>query len=1501
MNAEWCCDSENARNELEAQLQSIKSSATNAQSELQALRSRISSLESSNRDTVSLLEAKSSAHDRLAEELSTQHQKIVELRRQISELERSLQAASAASTTAKFRESSLQQELELLKRNNEWLEGELRTKSAENSKSRKEKNAKISELQRQNDEARSNIDSLKRTEAALRTRLEEVQQKADQSFAKIQQLQDEASRKQEDFRKELESAQRLAELFEASANTARDRLQEVQTSLEQTKDEAAEEIGRVRAEVDSERAEKEAAQHRAMELEVQIERLEADLANMPTHMSLPGTPQRRVNGSLTPGRDVRGSPGASRLKGNLNFTQMYSEYTNTKADLEVERRRNAQMTTIIDEMIQDLESKQPEIEELRKDHERLEAEMMEMSALVQATSQERDKARKEARKWEGQVQGFQREGELLRQQLRDLSSQVKVLLTELRARDEGLGVLNRSQQMELERVARGELDVNALDNLTDTGRLITQRLTIFHNVDQLQEQNTKLLRLTRELGDRMEGDEAKKQQSQQAKDHEELEELRKKVKNQEDDLKSLMLRSDSYLKERDMFRRMLQHRGQLPPNSDIASPSEGPRTPGMTQSPNAKEVADLSKLLKEMQNHFDSYREEAATDHRALKEQSERLSREKSELQAEVARSSSQVALARERLEMLQSNFNMLKNENSELQKRSNSLAEIAAKQDLRTQQVAEDLVESKGLVDSLQKETANLKAEKDLWKRIEARLVEDNEALVNERNRLNGLITNLQNLQNERELTDAESRRKLQTQVENYTAELQSIKRKFDEEIEDAKKTALRREYEAQQSQKKIDDLRTHLASVKEELVAAQTIRDHLRVRVDELTIELRSAEERIQALQPRATTEVTTSGEDGASHTEAENERALSREQELSVEVAELKRDLELAQSELRHTKEEVEQYKAISQSSEEELQSLNETYEQYREEVDRLVAEKDARIGELEQTIHDLRTELSNATAEISSLNAAQTDRVRQADEERANFEAEITRLKDEGERHAATAKSHQEDLKAQAEIAQRAQQNYEHELLKHAEAAKTLQEVRKEHNQMKTEVVQLKTDAEAARVALSQNESSWEETKERYEREIQEMRSRRDDVNKQNDLLHKQLEAVTAEIAALRQQRSSFGHGGDGPSTPGTASDRSIDELREVITFLRRDKEIVDVQYELSIQESKRLKQQLDYTQSQLDECRLRLDQERRAHAEGDRSSMTHKELLQKINELNLYRESTVTLRNEAREAQAQLAEKSRRVEELIVEIQPLRTTIQELENEKETREGEMKLLQDDRDRWQQRTQNILQKYDRVDPAEMEALKEEISTLRTEHAQLLTEKEQWQPLKEQVESIPQQIQKAQEEAVAPWRERQERQVAQFKERSRNLVAAKNEKIAECQQLSQEKEGLERQLAASKQEAERANSQRDEALARVESLSADQVSRNSQAVQTLSAEEKRAMEERVAAGERAAREQESRAQALQAELTACQTRIAALELQIVSFDAKSIPNSSLISANR
>ncbi|KAI4120502.1 MAG: hypothetical protein LQ338_006975 [Usnochroma carphineum] len=102
-----------------------------------------------------------------------------------------------------------------------------------------------------------------------------------------------------------------------------------------------------------------------------------------------------------------------------------------------------------------------------------------------------------------------------------------------------------------------------------------------------------------------------------------------------------------------------------------------------------------------------------------------------------------------------------------------------------------------------------------------------------------------------------------------------------------------------------------------------------------------------------------------------------AWSTALKLAVGVSELKRDLEIARSSLKDAREQVDKYKAISQTSEEELQSLNDAQELYRQDMDKIVEEKNAKILELEQRISDIHAELTSTNTELTVLRTKEAE--------------------------------------------------------------------------------------------------------------------------------------------------------------------------------------------------------------------------------------------------------------------------------------------------------------------------------------------------------------------------------------------------------------------------------------------------------------------------------------------------------------------------------------------
>jgi nucleoprotein TPR len=285
-----------------------------------------------------------------------------------------------------------------------------------------------------------------------------------------------------------------------------------------------------------------------------------------------------------------------------------------------------------------------------------------------------------------------------------LGRQVQHLLRELQERELGLnGDLTEDER----RVMKEMNDAyEAGVDYTDTDKIISQRLIIFHNIVELQQQNQNLLRVTRQLGEKMEQDEREYQSKVENLESEALDKATQVIDRLRDELKSNRIKMDSIIRERDMFRQTLSVRGTVP-ETQTTEPGSQPVFPS----------AEQQSLLRELQAQFDAYRNEAATDQRTLNDQIRSLTAQSSEALINAAKYKSQMELANERYKILQGNMEMVKQESEELRKRIGRMQEQQARQDVKVQQAAEELVDVRAFVESLRTENANLKAEKTLFR----------------------------------------------------------------------------------------------------------------------------------------------------------------------------------------------------------------------------------------------------------------------------------------------------------------------------------------------------------------------------------------------------------------------------------------------------------------------------------------------------------------------------------------------------------------------------------------------------------------------------------------------------------------------------------------------------------------------------------------------------------------------------------------------------------------
>ena len=225
----------------------------------------------------------------------------------------------------------------------------------------------------------------------------------------------------------------------------------------------------------------------------------------------------------------------------------------------------------------------------------------------------------------------------------------------------------------------------------------------------------------------------------------------------------------------------------------------------------------------------------------------------------------------------------------------------------------------------------------------------------MNERARLNNLLSNLQTMQNERERQENESRRRALKETERLEGEVQSLKSKLNEESEETRRLASLRELESRELQERIDKANVELASAREQLVAATTARDQLQARVEEQAILLKSSEEKLAVFSKPGT-----------------STNDVNREQQLEVEIAELKKALELTKTELRDAKEYAEKMKDISATAEEVLQDMNTAHDKFKETMDQQLADNEVTPSNTTQLSDRLSSANSRTNLRSSVMN-------------------------------------------------------------------------------------------------------------------------------------------------------------------------------------------------------------------------------------------------------------------------------------------------------------------------------------------------------------------------------------------------------------------------------------------------------------------------------------------------------------------------------------------------
>uniref|UniRef100_A0A3Q1C8H4 Nucleoprotein TPR n=1 Tax=Amphiprion ocellaris TaxID=80972 RepID=A0A3Q1C8H4_AMPOC len=1200
-------------------------------------------IEAEKRELVRLLEKRSQEVENLTDDVKRLNEKLTDANKVKMELQLKLDEIQSSAASVQHREKRMEQEKELLEKKIEWLTAELKTKTEELLHTNREKGKEIVELQ----------GSLKSSKEQVTYKYHHQLSRVCNKCTNIAEVpspvlaKDEQSAMEEKYRNELNAHTKLSSLYKVRIT----------------------------------------AKHFESFISVFVKNECVCIHSyyISFHVcSAAGAP------SLTEEQLDSMCPSAAAIaaivKPGMKFFDLYNAYAECQTQLQLEKQETRRVSRVLDEIVQEVESKAPV---LRRQREEYESMQRSMASLCNKLEQARTKDKEEAKQ---HCDAQEREKLRTERLLEDTSAQVCSLLAELEE-------------------ARGNQvtkDDGSSADISSTSEVTSRRQLSFRSVEELQRQNQSLLGRLRELEE--ENDRQQSQvtsaritelESSVGKLQNELEQL-KEQRNQQKQL------ADSSARQRDMYKALLtQSTGfSLPPQGPDSSSHPAPvrpsvpatrSTPQRAAAAESAQTAQTKAALKQINDAFTLYKKEKAENDRMLNETNDRLQRQLTELRSSQAKLTSQLDFSNKRYEMLQEAVAAYRREISALQERNQKMAATAQRHEHIIHTMSQDLRQANEKLALEEVRVENLTKERDMLRQAESRLSREKEAMMAEQRNQNLLLTNLKTMQLTMERSETDTRQRLNNKIEKLEAELASMKTRLDQEV--AQRHTLGRTMDAQ------------LLEAKKQLETQNTLQQKTR----EL---LRSSEQQVAALKTQLASASSSEAVTTSSSQPSQSEQELSEVKGLLRSAEE--QNSELAEQ-LKNANTTVEQYRAVvltledSLKKEKEMRSPLEVRLKESEEVQKQL---EKRILEVEKMKQQEQEEKRKAVDTVE----------KQVSELQRSLKASQAEQQEALERAAAAVTLEQkaiQDSLLQTKLAGEAQAKYERELMLHAADVEALQELKKRSQQEATRKRELEEELKKTS-SLMQDKTAALNTVEKQLKEDLSNQSRRcEELGKQNALLHQQMDDMATKSRQLQQQPQqldlSFSEEG-----------KTTEQILEILRFVRREKEIAVARCDASDGETLRYKQRVEHQDRELKELQEALNAEREKIQASAKTLAQQEEQLKKMESISALQETNRMLKMDRNKLEQELQQAQAKATKLQSDISPLHHSLSVLSEQNGALQADRRLLEEDVKRLKAKVQQLISQQKDGDAEEKQKLTNEreaqqrrITQLAEETAKLKTE--------------------------------------------------------------------------------------------------------------------------------------------------------------------------------
>ncbi|XP_058665022.1 nucleoprotein TPR isoform X2 [Ammospiza caudacuta] len=1317
-------------NEKNKELEAAQDRNTAVQSQLMREKEE---LEAEKRDLVRTTERRSQEVEHLNEDVKRLNEKLTEANTEKAKLQLKLDELQTSDVSMKYREKRLEQEKELLQNQNTWLNAELKAKTDELLHTAREKGNEILELKCSLENKKEEVSRMEEQVNSLKQSNENLQKHVEELLNKLKEAKEQQTSMEERFHNELNAHMKLSNLYKSAADDSEAKSNELTGAVEELH-KLLKEAGEANKAAQEHLAEvEESKATMEKELREKISKLEKELENANDLLSA----TKRKGAILSEEELAAMSPTAAAVakvvKPGMKLTELYNAYVETQDQLHMEKLENRRINKYLDEIVQEVEAKAPILKRQREEFERSQKAVASLSAKLEQAMKEIHRLQDSADQANKHASFFERESQRLEVRVKDLSQQICVLLMEL---EEARG----------NHVIRDEAVSSA--DISSSSEVITQHLVSYRNIQELQQQNQRLLVALRELGEAREKEEQETTSSKMSELQSQLDEALSELQQLRESRQHQLQLVESIIRQRDMFRILLtqttgaiiplQASGMLPEEICLTSTPKRPNLPQSMATPapvsmtESVETVEAKAALKQLQEVFENYKKEKAENDKLLNEQNEKLQEQVTDLRSQNAKISTQLEFASKRYEMLQDNVESYRREITSLHERTQKLTATTQKQEQIINTMTQDLRGANEKLAVAEVRAENLKKEKDILKMSDVRLTQQRDSLLVEQRGQNLLLTNLRTIQGILERSETETKQRLNNQIEKLEREISQLKKKLESEVEQRHSLTKNQEVHILDLKRQLETETNRHTNTKELLKNAQKENAMLKQQLNNTEAQLTS-----QSSQR--------SPGKGQPSTNEDVDDLVSHLRQAEEQVNDLRERLKTSSSN-------VEQYRAMVLSLEESLNKEKQVTEEVRTTVE-------ARLKESSEYQAQLEKKLMESEKEKQELQEEKRKAVENMEQQLSELKKSLSAVQSEVQealQRASTALNNEQqarrDCQEQAMMASEAQNKYERELMLHAADVEALQAIKDQVAKNAAVRQQLEEAAQKAESELLESKASWEERERMIKDEASKLASRCEDLEKQNRLLHEQLESMSNKMVTSMKEAI--------PTAANVSlseEGKSQEQILEILRFIRREKEIAETRFEVAQVESLRYRQRVEHLERELQELQDSLNAEREKVQVTAKTIAQHEELMKKTETMNILIETNKMLREEKERLEQELQQIQAKVRKLEADILPLQESNAELSEKSGMLQAEKKLLEEDVKRWKARTQHLLSQQKDTDLEEyrkllsekeanakrVQQMSEETGRLKAEvartNASLTTSQNLVQSLKDEVTKI------------------------------------------------------------------------------------------------------------------------------------------------------------------